>query len=162
MKRPSDRSEPPRRALASTKADLRELRGNSAATVGELRDFLRELKGRSPQEMLGVVATNGLFRATLVSTAVVAGAILVFTAIPYLLDGREAEAAAADESAAAAPESPPPADTEAADDPPPEPVAPAAEASDRLSPLGVGGERSAPPDRNPLENQTDDFLEDLE
>jgi hypothetical protein len=162
MKRKSDRSEPPRRAPAGTKADLRELRGNSSATVGELRDFLRELKGRSPQEMLGLVATSGLFRATLISTVVVAGAILVFTAIPYLLAGREAEAPVADESAAAGRETAVPEKAEAADEPAPGPIAPLDEDADPLSPLGVGGERSAPPDRNPLENQTDDFLKDLE
>jgi hypothetical protein len=58
---------------ASTKADLRELRQNSHATVQEIQSFLRELKGKGPQEMLGVVAASNLFRSLVISTTIVMG-----------------------------------------------------------------------------------------
>lgn len=137
-----------RTAMASTKADLRELRENSSATVHEIQAFLRELKGKGPQEMLGVVAASNLFRSLMLSTAIVTGGILLFTIIPYFADG--------DEKPASVAEKPTPVET-------PKPAEPAAEpAPDPLSKLGVGEELSAPPDTNPLEDKGDDFLKDLE
>jgi len=140
-----------RGALASSTADLRELRSHSRATVAELQAFLRELKGRSPQEMLGLVAGSQLVRSIGLSSAIVAGVILIFTAIPYFF--------ATEKPAVAAP-TPPPALT--APEAPPAEVKPEVPAADPLSNLGVGGEIAAPPDQNPLENQSDDFLKDLE
>ena len=141
-----------RTAMASSKADLRELRDNSRATVGEIQAFLRELKGKSPQEMLGVVAQSGLFRSLVLSTGLVVGGILLFTAIPYFMGSDEKPA----------PVSEPPAPVEAPVGTP-KPVEPAPEpAPDPLSKLGVGEELSAPPNTNPLENKGDDFLKDLE
>ena len=142
-----------RGALASTAADLRELKGNSRATVQELQSFLRELKGKSSQEMLGVVSASQLARSLVLSSALVGGAILLFTAIPFFFgdDGKVVPAAAAEP--VPAPVAAPPAVVEK----------PAVEAkSDPLSTLGVGEELTAPPDQNPLENKGDDFLKDLE
>lgn len=148
------KSTEPRTAMASTKADLRELRDNSRATVGEIQAFLRELKGKSPQEMLGVVAASNLFRSLVLSTGIVAGGILLFTAIPYFMGGGEKPARVAEkQTPTAAPEKAPEA---------PAPPPAAEPAPDPLSALGVGEELSAPPDTNPLEDKGDDFLKDLE
>lgn len=142
----------PRTAMASTKADLRELRNNSSATVHEIQAFLRELKGKGPQEMLGVVAASNLFRSLILSTAIVAGGILLFTAIPYFAGGDEKPAPIAEKPAPAEA----PVET-------PEPAEPAIEpALDPISSLGVGEELSAPPNTNPLDDKGDDFLKDLE
>lgn len=149
MKKKSDET---RTAMASSKADLRELRDNSRATVQEIQSFLRELKGKGPQEMLGVVAASSLFRSLVLSTAIVVGGILLFTAIPYFMGGEEKPSPVA--------EKPVPVEgpLEA-----PKPVEPVAEpAPDPLSKLGVGEEISAPSDTNPLDDKGDDFLKDLE
>ena len=45
-------------SMASARGDLRQLKQNTSATVAELKAFLQELKGKSPQEMLGIVASN--------------------------------------------------------------------------------------------------------
>ena len=148
------KSTPPetRTAMASSKADLRELSDNSRAPVGEIQAFLRELKGKSPQEMLGVVAASNLFRSLVLSTGLVVGGILLFTAIPYFMGSDEKPA----------PVSKPPTPVEAPLETPKR-VEPAAKpAPDPLSKLGVGEELAAPPNTNPLENKGDDFLEDLE
>ena len=71
MKGQTDNSDTSRVAMASTKADLRELKTNTSATVQELQQFLRELRGKSPQEMLGVVASSQLFRSTIISVILV-------------------------------------------------------------------------------------------
>jgi hypothetical protein len=152
MKSRSDITTETRTAMASTKADLRELRQNSHATVQEIQAFLRELKGKGPQEMLGVVAASNLFRSLVISTAIVAGGILLFTAIPYFAgdNERKAPAPVAENKV---PEKAPEATTEK----------PAAEpAPGPLSKLGVGEELTAPANTNPLNDKGDDFLKDLE
>ena len=151
-----------RGALASATADLREMRNNSRETLAELQAFLRELKGKSPQEMLGLVAGSQLVRCIGLSTALVAATILIFTAVPYFLAKDGAPVAvqpAATPVPASVPATPP---VPAAPETPPAEVKPAPPAADALSNLGIGGEISAPPDKNPLENRTDDFLKDLE
>jgi hypothetical protein len=154
MKSKSNSHTETRTAMTSTKADLRELRDNSRATVQEIQSFLRELKGKGPKEMLGVVAASNLFRSIIISTSLVAGAILLFTAIPYFAgdDGKKAQTRAPVVEKQA-----PPKVVETVT----EKVAPAS-AADSLSSLGVGEELSAPPNTNPLENKGDDFLKDLE
>jgi len=141
-----------RTAMASTKADLRELRSNSRATVQEIQAFLRELKGKGPQEMLGVVAASNLFRSLLISTAIVAGGILLFTAIPYFAGDDEKNAPAPVAENKVPEKAPEVAPEQPAADPAPDP----------LSKLGVGEELSAPPNKNPLDDKGDDFLKDLE
>ncbi|QTN31790.1 hypothetical protein HZ994_05430 [Akkermansiaceae bacterium] len=151
--KPED-TKPKRTAMASTKADLRELRSNSQATVQEIQAFLRDLKGKSPQEMLGVVASNSLVRALFISAGVVAAVLLLFTAIPYFTADEKPDKPASENipgneqpEPGALPETPVP-------EAPPEP--------DPLSKLGVGEELAAPPGTNPLEDKGDDFLKDLE
>ena len=143
---------PKRSAMASTKADLRELRGNSQATVQEIQAFLRELKGKSPQEMLGAVASNSLVRSLCISTGLVAGALVLFTAIPYF--NADDEPVPVAESV--------PAKKKTAEEKAPETSPETPAAPDPLSSLGVGGEIAAPPGTNPLEDKGDDFLKDLE
>ena len=142
--------------LASTKGEMRQLKQNTSATAAELKAFLAEFKGRSPQEMLGIVAASRLIRALALSTVIVIVGILVFTAIPYFM--RDTETAAAE------PTPKPVAEVPAEEPAPtPEPVAeeaPPAEAD--LSKLGVTEEKEAPPDVNPLETKGDDFLDGLE
>ena len=151
--KPEDQK-PKRSAMASTKADLRELRSNSQATVQEIQAFLRELKGKSPQEMLGAVASNSLFRSLIISTAIIVGGILLFTAIPYLTADEKPVNPVADNVPAK--EKPEPAAV------PETPVPETPAAPDPLSKLGVGEEIAAPPGTNPLEDKGDDFLKDLE
>lgn len=144
----------PNPPLVSTRAELRNLRNNSQATVAELKAFLGELKGRSPQEMLGMVAANQLIRATIHALILIGALIAVFTVIPYLTRSEPAKTAPeATENPPAAP-APAPAETPAATATPAQP--------DALDELGIGEEKQAPPDVNPLDAGTDNFLEELE
>lgn len=150
---PSDDSESHRNSMASTKADFRELRANSSATVKELQEFLRELKGRSPQEMLGVVASSQLFRAIIVSTILVAITIVALTAAPYYLDEKPEEV----EPIAAQP-APTPEPTSAK---PAQAPAPTKTPDDKApKTLGVNEVLTAPPNENPLENSNENFLDE--
>jgi len=58
--------------------DLHRVREDGRASAEELRQFMGELRGRSPQEMLGAVAQSDLVRSTLaavVLTAILLGAL---------------------------------------------------------------------------------------
>jgi hypothetical protein len=145
----------PNPPLVSTRAELRNLRNNSQATVAELKAFLGELKGRSPQEMLGMVAANQLFRATIHALILIGALIAVFTVIPYLTREEPAK-----KPAPASTENPPAAPAPAPAEAPVEPATPAQ--PDALDELGIGEEKQAPPDVNPLDAGTDNFLEELE
>ena len=139
----------PNPPLVSTRAELRNLRNNSQATVAELKAFLGELKGRSPQEMLGMVAGNQLFRATVHALVLIAALLVIFTVIPYL--NRETP------DAVAAPAPPEATPVETPVELPPTPAPP-----DPLKPLGIGEEKQAPRDVNPLDTGTGSFLDELE
>ena len=150
--------------LVSTKRELRNLGANTQATAAELKAFLAELKGRSPQEMLGIVAASQLFRALILSSILVFALIVVFTVIPYFM-GDDKTASTVVESEASQPdpvqptptqpkpEDPPPADTSQPDSTPAQPD---------ISPLGVNEEKTAPPNVNPLESDNDNFLDGLD
>ncbi len=47
--------------------DFKQLQESGGASVAELREFLRTMKGKSPQEMLGTVAQSNLVRSTTIS-----------------------------------------------------------------------------------------------
>ena len=138
--------------MASTKADLRELKTNSSATVQELQEFLSQLRGKSPQEMLGVVASSQLFRATILSIILVTGTIFALTAFPYFF-GEEPT-----------PDSEPVAEVIPAAPAPPVtgPKPTNLEKPVNLAPLGVNDKLTAPPNTNPLEDKGGNFLKDLE
>lgn len=97
--------EPPRVGLGR---DLQRLRRDGAATAGELRQFLGQMRGRSPQEVMGIVAQSSLVQSIAIATVGCAVLLAVGTVIPYLMPGpqvdlnvRAAETPAADTNEAA-------------------------------------------------------------
>ncbi len=140
--------------MASTKADLRELKANSSATVQELQLFLRELKGKSPPEMLGIVASSQLIRAIILSVILVIVAIFALTAIPYFLGNKETPNPEQPIVINPAPPAPEPKEA----NPPPNQIKPA----EPLAPLGVNEKKTAPANVNPLEDDGGSFPKDLE
>jgi hypothetical protein len=150
---------PERSAMASTKADLRELRMNSTATVQELKEFLGQLRGKSPQEMLGLVASSQLVKATFISTFLVAAFIFIFTAIPYY---REKNASASTEQENPKPTAP--ADKVPEIAAPPEVISTNTDKNKNvnLAPLDVNETIPTSPNTNPLDSSSSDFLKDLE
>ena len=65
--------------------DFHRLKVNGAATVAELRDFLAQTRGKSPQEVLGMVAGSNLVWSTLLATVITVVLMAAFTAGPYYL-----------------------------------------------------------------------------
>ena len=109
---------PPSRGVVN---DLRRLGRDGSASAAELREFFARMRGKSPQEALGLVSQSGLVRGMVLSTAAFALVLVVFTVVPYALSGDKD--APTDKPATAAakpqPEAKPAADTGA------QPAAPA-------------------------------------
>ena len=84
--------------------DLHSVRSNGSASLGELREFLGTLHGKSPQEVIGIVSTSLLVQSMLIALAGTALILFVFTLGPYFVYGPpQAKAAAKKPAAAAAP-----------------------------------------------------------
>lgn len=162
---------------------LRRLGADVAASSEELREFVQRFRGKSPQEVLGLVAQSGLVRAT--GTAAVGCAILVavFTVLPYAWGrafGRTASSKPAPAASHAAQQQTPagsPAQTAGSEpaqaaDAPAVPEGKASAVSDAagqpappeseaiLEKLNMDTE-PADPNVNPLEDASDDLLDDL-
>ncbi len=137
-------------------SEARRLRKNASASAAELREFLAAMRGKSPREMLGTVATSSLGSALIQASIGVGAAIAIFTLVPFAWDKAfaspddNAATEPAAETPAPAPELPPPPDPLADGD------------RDALDTLGIGETRSAPLDVNPLEGSADDLLKDLQ
>lgn len=65
--------------------EMRQLKEDGAASAAELREFLSQLKDRSPEEVMGAVAQSGLVHSTLLATGGCIVLLVVCTIIPYVL-----------------------------------------------------------------------------
>ena len=147
----------------SPKRDLKRMSKNSQAVVGELREFLANMKGKSPKEMMGSVAESNLFQSMFLATVIMAILLVAFTAIPYVLKENAAAAQATGKTAT-------PQGGSAAPDQEPKANQPAGIQSDKTSSpeqstadkLGIGEEKKTDPKSNPLDGTTDDLLDGLD
>ena len=167
----------------------RQLGAHGAATMQELREFLGQMKGKRPKEVLGLIAQSSLMQGMFWSTALVAGLTIALTFTmwgvkkaqgdfePVAAKSTELPAPAAD-SSNAAPADPnaaaasTPAANNAATNPPTAPGQPNPLATPMnppggqttkppADPLGIGEAKLADPKVNPLENRGDDILNEL-
>ena len=145
--------------IASPKRDLEKLGKSGQAVVGELREFLSHLKGKSPKEMLGAVADSSLGLATVIMIVL----LFALSAIPYHLKQSEETAEAAPAKETSAGEEGAPAASNPAAPPPPSPQAPKTPEQRAADILGVG--ETADPDAtppNPLDGPGIDLLDGLD
>jgi hypothetical protein len=151
-------------------APRRGLRGHGSASLSELREFIAKMRGKPPQEVLGMIAQSGLARAMSLATLLVLLMVVVGTAVPFAWNqitgqpGKSGKAAQAvssptDKSAESAKE---PAKTGSAGAETTEPKAKRDPKEAILDKLGIGETKTAPKGINPLEGRTDDILKDLD
>lgn len=145
--------------------DIRRIHAGSAMTAAELRQFIRQFKGKSPHEVLGAVAQSGLAQAVGAATLGCVALVAVFTVLPYAWGKLVPAEAKPDRKATAAKAVPAPAAEQPAAAAQPaatESPSPAAGASqDLLDKLGEGDAKKSDPRSNPLEESADDLLKDL-
>jgi hypothetical protein len=158
----------PSRGLAR---DFHTARQGAKASADELRQYVAQFRGKSPQEMLGLVAASNLVQATVLATVVTVVFLAAFTVGPYLWNKMSSPVAKAPPKAAA------PAETPTASAPapqtatpvaagtaaPPMPAATAVAPNDPvLERLGIGEVKMADPKaKNPLDAGADDLLKDI-
>lgn len=154
--------------IASPKGDFKKLGRNSQAVVGELREFLANLKGKSPKEMMGAVAESSLAQSLLISTVMMTILVFALSAIPYLLKDEQASAEAAEKGTAAednrAEQSNAPSgagESSSSEAGAVQETAPSKTPEQKTADiLGVG--EVADPDSNPLDSGGDDLLDGLD
>ena len=166
-------SELPTAPATKSSGDFQRMKEHGALTVEELREFLAKMRGKSPQEVLGLVASSDLVRATVQATI---GCILLLafaTIVPYFLYAGAPKAAPAvaqkpqgnaPPTAAAAP-----ATSNSADKKPDAAVSSTAATDPKQNNLekaakkmGMDETKVTDPKKNPLENNLDKLLDKLE
>ncbi len=88
--------------MASLSRDIRNLQSNTSSTTAEVRTFLAEMQGKSPREMLGVIAQSDLVSSLLVSTAIICFLLVAFTGLAFAMGNDEAQPTAASTGSAPA------------------------------------------------------------
>jgi hypothetical protein len=152
--------------MASLARDVKSLKRNSAAVTAELNQFMREMRGKSPREMLGAVARSSLVRSGF--TAGVLLTIILFSAtiIPFATRGAaessqqsEAPQPAATANTNAPTTAPTPASTLNTNA---SAMPPGNDKQKLADKLGIGETKQGQPSEpNPFET-TDDLLQELE
>jgi len=155
--------------------DLKQLKTHGAASVAELREFLAQTRGRSPQEVLGMLAGSHLLRSIGVATVGALVMMVVGTIVPWWMGNPPAgtKPGAATKPPALAPAeakkaeippverpaaSPPAASNTAAAELQPTP----ADAAKAVKVMGLGETKLSDPKKNPLEKSLDNLLDKLE
>lgn len=160
---------------AAKAGEFRRLKESSAFTVDELREFLAKMRGKSPQEVLGLVASSDLLRATVQATIGCIVLLALMTVGPYYLYsgakpakdvGQKPQPTAAQPAAAATP----PAATAETEKKPDVGSTANAAATNPNQPnlekaakkMGMDETKVTDPKKNPLENNLDKLLDKLE
>lgn len=154
--------------MASLSRDVKSLKRNSAAVTAELNQFMREMRGKSPHEMLGAVARSSLTRSGFTAAIILAAILFSSTVIPFVTrdDPEPAQQPKAQQHAK------PTAHAEASPAAPPATAAttntnhpavlPADDKQKVADKLGIGETKQGQPtEPNPFET-TDDLLQELE
>lgn len=146
--------------------DLKRLRSEGSASAAELREFLGQLKGRSPEEVMGVVAQSSLVQSLLTATAGFAIVLLVCTIGPYSWNlafptpEKSTPATASNTQSVESSAAPANEDTASANG--------AGGASGEVdlegaaAAMGIGGAKEADPNENPLDKKLENLLDGVE
>jgi len=156
--------EPTVKPVVSPKRDMERLGKNSQAVVGELREFLANLKGKSPKEMMGAVAESHLGKSLVSATVFMAVLLFVLSAVPfYMKQNQEAEKLARDETPSGSSTTEQEKESEyvpEVDEAGEKPLATPEQST--ADALGIGEQKIADPKSNPLDSSGEDLLDGLD
>lgn len=150
----------------SLSKDLQNIREHGGASMAELSEFVAKMKGRSPQEVMGLVAGSSLFQATAQATLMTTLFIAAFTVGPYFYYGPVKPP-----ETAAKPAAPAATDTAKKPETPAAPAAgeqataaattPKTDAEKAAKAMGIDEVKPADAKKNPLEKNLDNLLDNL-
>lgn len=150
-----------------TGGGIRRVMADGSESIAELQEFLGQVHGKSPQEVLGAVANSGLVRSTLVAAV---GFVVVLVGLsaatyywkgpPEVKDAKATPAANPDKEQDETKQKPPTvAGTPAAASA--QPTETTQQSGDpTLDNLGIGDTKQTDPKKNPLEDSLDNLLDD--
>ena len=165
--------------MASLGGDVRKIGENLSFTASDLTKFLGEMKGKSPKEMMGMVAQSSLFQGMFTSTLFFAAILLVVTLIPFgwkLMNppeetpsqetvSSEAEGTDQPENQNQGQATPTTggetATTQPATDEDGNPLPTGSSGNEVIDTLGIGETKVAAPNVNPLDDTGDDIFDEL-
>ena len=146
-----------------TGGGMRRVLTDGSESLAELREFMGQLRGKSPQEVLGAVASSSLVRSTLVATAACLVLLVGLSVATYywkLAFAERAAPTAASKSADQPAAAPAPAQRDQQPATPPAAAEQAAASGDpTLDKLGIGETKQADAEKNPLEDSLDNLLD---
>jgi hypothetical protein len=131
-----------------------------AATAEELRKFIGQMHGKSPQEVLGEVAQSGLTRGIVTSAIGAIVILIVFTVGPFLVNRLSADTASvatAQPQQAAVQTEPVPAQASE-----PQAVPDESDLQKATDAMGIGETKTADPDKNPMDKRLDSLLDGVD
>ncbi len=143
---------------------MSRLRAHSGATAAELREFVKQLRGKAPQEVIGVIAQSDLIRATAMAAVGTVVLMIVFTVLPMLFKGSKGATEPAAPAAAAASDGNKATTPVVKNDDSKTTVTPSVaktkeqEAADKL---GIGETKTLDPKKSPLDSVGDDLFKDV-
>ena len=154
---------PSRTAFGPLK-DVKGLHVNGSASVAELKEFLASLKGKNPQEVIGLVSSSLLIQSLTIATVATVLFFAVFTVVPYFVYGPPKAKDLAGKAAAKEPSTP--AKTDAAAQPATTDGAKSKtpDAAKAAKALGIDEIKDSDPTKNPLDKgpNIDNLLDGLD
>jgi len=152
--------------MASISRDLKNIKKNSSAVADELTQFMLEMRGKSPSEMLGAFAKSTLVRSGFTAAFLLFAILVLATAIPFAVTDKTPA-----ENSPATPAPPPTANSTSSVNAPSAVTLPTTNQTANVTPsgpkpvaetLGIAETKTGvPSEPNPFEI-TDDLLKDLE
>ena len=132
--------------------ELNNLKTNCSASLAELKDFLSKLKGRDPQEVIGIVSTSLLVQSLIAATLGTVLFMAVFTVLPYYLYGPlKPTNVATKPEPAKSPAAIPPSPAPAASGGESKPAGSGTKEERAAKALGIDEAKPADPTKNPLD-----------
>jgi hypothetical protein len=143
---------------------LKRLKHDGQATAAELREFLAQVRGKRPQEVMGTIASSSLVKSTLLAAVGISLFLLFSSAVAYVVTPDKSKTAKTNTNQATQ------AKTDSAKtDGLKTPGNQTADTTGQtetitsgdktLETLGVGETKIAPPEKNPLEDKFNDLLD---
>jgi hypothetical protein len=153
---------PSRTAFGPLK-DVKGLHVNGSASVAELKEFLASLKGKNPQEVIGLVSSSLLIQSLGIATVATVLFFAVCTVVPYFVYGPPKAkdlAGKAKETPAAAAKSDSPAQPASSDGA----KSNTPDAAKAAKALGIDEIKDSDPTKNPLDKgpNIDNLLDGLD
>jgi len=145
--------------MASVSRDVKNIKKNTSTVADELNQFLAEIRGKSPTEMLGAFAKSNLVQSGITATIILLCILTITTIIPFALNNNKTSPSTSTANVPKRVITTPIANSSETN----KPVKTTTNASESVAKtLGIGESKEGdPPEPNPFDS-TGDLLQELE